>query len=30
MEKDDGEFKKMLEDSGERDVLEGIINGRLS
>lgn len=30
MEKDDGEFKKMVEDSGERDVLEGIINGRLS
>lgn len=27
MEKEDGDFRKMVEESGERDVLEDIING---
>jgi ABC-type multidrug transport system fused ATPase/permease subunit len=27
MEKDDGAFRKMVEESGERDILEGIIHG---
>jgi len=27
MEKEEGEFRKMVEESGEREVLEGIING---